>query len=250
MALPFGARAAHDGRRPLSQRRKPCRKLARPASSPAASPMTVSTASSTRRRGSQRAHLARVAHPKGLVFGDAQADVRPDRRQSQPPPAGAGGGRPDRTSRRATTTTGRRPSAGSRRRAASAISTISTVLEQVVRDAASAAKARRRRASPSLAPPQAGLSQIFARRLCNAKYSENQVMSQDQQILFTSPSSWTATAAGRRAAACRASAGHRAGVDAVRRVVEAAPALGDHDAHAVCVLVRQLAPPARRGEPH
>ncbi len=45
-------------------------------------------------------------------------------------------------------------------------------------------------------------------------------------------------------------AGHRAGAEAVRRVVEAAPELGVDDAHAVRVLVRQLAPPARRGAAH
>ncbi len=39
-------------------------------------------------------------------------------------------------------------------------------------------------------------------------------------------------------------AGHRAGADAVRRVVEAAPHARYHDAHAVRVLVRQLAPAA------
>ena len=42
------------------------------------------------------------------------------------------------------------------------------------------------------------------------------------------------------------SAGHRAGAEAVRRVVEAAPELGVGDAHAVRVLLRQLAAPARR----
>ena len=41
-------------------------------------------------------------------------------------------------------------------------------------------------------------------------------------------------------------AGHRAGIEAVRRVVEAAPDLGIGDAHAVCVLVRQLAASGRR----
>ena len=39
-------------------------------------------------------------------------------------------------------------------------------------------------------------------------------------------SSWMATAGGPKRAACRAIAGHRAGVEAVRRVVEAAPDLG------------------------
>ena len=41
-----------------------------------------------------------------------------------------------------------------------------------------------------------------------------------------SPSSWTATAAGRARAACRALAGHRAGAQAVRRTIEAAVACG------------------------
>ena len=40
------------------------------------------------------------------------------------------------------------------------------------------------------------------------------------------PSSWTATAAGPWRAGCRAWPGHRAGADAVRRTVEAAPELG------------------------
>ena len=41
-----------------------------------------------------------------------------------------------------------------------------------------------------------------------------------------SPSSWTATAAGRRRAACRAIEGHRRGVEAVRRAVRAASEIG------------------------
>ncbi len=41
-----------------------------------------------------------------------------------------------------------------------------------------------------------------------------------------SPSSWTATAAGRRRAACRAIEGHRRGVEAVRRAVRAASDIG------------------------
>ena len=43
---------------------------------------------------------------------------------------------------------------------------------------------------------------------------------------FTSASSWTATADGRRGAACRALRGHEAGVEAIRRIVEAAPKQG------------------------
>ena len=42
-------------------------------------------------------------------------------------------------------------------------------------------------------------------------------------------------------------AGHREGIEAVRRVVEAAPDLGIARADAVCVLLGQLAPPAARG---
>ena len=48
----------------------------------------------------------------------------------------------------------------------------------------------------------------------------------EQDKACTSPSSWTATAAGRRAAACRAPPATAQGVEAVRRVVEAAPDLG------------------------
>ena len=48
----------------------------------------------------------------------------------------------------------------------------------------------------------------------------------DGRCRATSPSSWTATAAGRASAACRASSGHRKGVEAVRRTVRAAMELG------------------------
>ena len=45
-------------------------------------------------------------------------------------------------------------------------------------------------------------------------------------------------------------AGHREGIEAVRRAVEAAPRLRRRHAHAVCILVRQLAPPAGSKSKH
>ena len=70
----------------------------------------------------------------------------------------------------------------------------------------------------------------------------------DGRAAGTSPSSWTATDAGRRGAACRARpdiapASRRSGA-----VVEAAPGSRRRDADAVCLLVRQLAAPRPRGE--
>ena len=56
----------------------------------------------------------------------------------------------------------------------------------------------------------------------------------------TSRSSWTATADGPRAAICRASKGHRAGIDAVRDTVETSARLGISRADAVRVLGREL----------
>ncbi len=50
-----------------------------------------------------------------------------------------------------------------------------------------------------------------------------------------------------RAGAVRATAGHVAGAEAVRRAVEAAPAAGDRDADPVRLLFGQLAAPAGRG---
>jgi len=87
-----------------------------------------------------------VAHPKGLVFGRSQADVRTDRRQSFAPSPGAGRRRGSSRSRRATTTIARKPSAAITPEGRQRYLDYLEVLEQVVRDAASAAKARARSA--------------------------------------------------------------------------------------------------------
>ena len=51
-------------------------------------------------------------------------------------------------------------------------------------------------------------------------------MEKGRRLACTSPSSWTATGAGRRGAACRARPGTAPACSAVRRVVEAAPDVG------------------------
>ncbi|MCK7583488.1 MAG: hypothetical protein MZV65_53440 [Chromatiales bacterium] len=59
----------------------------------------------------------------------------------------------------------------------------------------------------------------------------------------TSPSSWMATAAGPSAAACRGTAGHRAGVEGRARDRRGLRAARRRGADAVRVLERELAPP-------
>ena len=63
----------------------------------------------------------------------------------------------------------------------------------------------------------------------------------------TSPSSWTATAAGRRQRSLPRVEGHRAGVAAVRDTVEAAARLGLRGADPLRLLGRELEAPALRG---
>ena len=60
-------------------------------------------------------------------------------------------------------------------------------------------------------------------------------------------SSWTATAAGRSARGLPRTLGHRAGVEALKRTVEAAPELGIALADGVRLLHRELEPARRRG---
>ena len=60
----------------------------------------------------------------------------------------------------------------------------------------------------------------------------------------TSPSSWTATAAGPRAARCRGTLGHRAGVKAVRATVEDCARRGVEALTLFAFSQRELAAPA------
>ena len=63
-----------------------------------------------------------------------------------------------------------------------------------------------------------------------------------------SPSSWTATAAGRRSRGMPRASGHRRGAEAVRRTVEACARERHPLADPVRLLVRELAPAGRRGQ--
>ena len=94
------------------------------------------------------------------------------------------------------------------------------VLEQVVRDAASAAKgagAPRRSLAKS---SKTSAEKFFARKLYNAKYSRSSRQAVHVAIIMDGNGRW----AERRE--LPRSAGHREGIEAVRRVVEAAPDLG------------------------
>ena len=64
----------------------------------------------------------------------------------------------------------------------------------------------------------------------------------------TSRSSWMATAGGRRARGLERLAGHRAGTENIRRIIEGCVELGDRDPDALRLLDGELAPPEPRGE--